>query len=67
MVKAEKIHMSVIEKGIFKEDIGNCFPLSLGYGKFASGIWDMLIASHSGNFMTSSLLLVNFYKGCARE
>lgn len=68
-VKSEKIHMSVLEERIFKKDIGNCFPLSLGYGKFGSGIWDMLLTSHSGNFMTTSLSLplVNFCKGSARE
>lgn len=66
-VKAEKIHMSALEEGILKKDIGNCFPLSLGYGKFGSGIWDMLITSHSGNFMTSSWPFVNVCKGNARE
>lgn len=66
-VKAEKIHMSDLEEEILKKDIGNCFPLSLGYGKFGSGIWDMLITSHSGNFMTSSWPLVNVCKGSVRE
>lgn len=59
--------MSALEEEILKKDIGNCFPLSLGHGKFGSGIWDMLITSHSGNFMPSSWPLVNVCKGSVRE